>query len=347
MIGILSVSRLFLFIAHRYILCGKAAITKLIVIKNTIGQFMSLPTALFKSLSRIKKDLKEDIDAVFNRDPAARNSLEVILTYPGIHALVLHRGAHYLWQNEQKLAARVISYGSRIITGIEIHPAAKIGRRFFIDHGMGIVIGETAEIGNDVTLYHGVTLGGVSWNNGKRHPTLEDGVIVGAGAKVLGPFTVGKGAKIGSNAVVVKAVPAGATMVGSAARMISDHHDEKGNPIVKKVDDANQQEKVAQAASTDNGIDKKAVDEKATNRSVRETAFQAYGIDPTSQDPVAEAFAKMLEHIQQSENRLDQLQAAMCKIDPDFCKKEYDKLCLEDIDVIGRADIDEIGAEQK
>ncbi|WP_201560203.1 serine O-acetyltransferase [Psychrobacter sp. NC44] len=308
---------------------------------------MSLPTALFKSLSRIKKDLKEDIDAVFNRDPAARNSLEVILTYPGIHALVLHRGAHYLWQNEQKLAARVISYGSRIITGIEIHPAAKIGRRFFIDHGMGIVIGETAEIGNDVTLYHGVTLGGVSWNNGKRHPTLEDGVIVGAGAKVLGPFTVGKGAKIGSNAVVVKAVPAGATMVGSAARMISDHHDEKGNPIVKKVDDAKQQEKVAQAASTDNGIDKKAVDEKATNRSVRETAFQAYGIDPTSQDPVAEAFAKMLEHIQQSENRLDQLQAAMCKIDPDFCKKEYDKLCLEDIDVIGRADIDEIGAEQK
>ena len=308
---------------------------------------MSLPTALFKSLSRIKKDLKEDIDAVFNRDPAARNSLEVILTYPGIHALILHRGAHYLWQNEQKLAARVISYGSRIITGIEIHPAAKIGRRFFIDHGMGIVIGETAEIGNDVTLYHGVTLGGVSWNNGKRHPTLEDGVIVGAGAKVLGPFTVGKGAKIGSNAVVVKAVPAGATMVGSAARMISDHHDEKGNPIVKKVDDAKRQEKVAQAASTDNGIDKKAVDEKATNRSVRETAFQAYGIDPTSQDPVAEAFAKMLEHIQQSENRLDQLQAAMCKIDPDFCKKEYDKLCLEDIDVIGRADIDEIGAEQK
>ena len=308
---------------------------------------MSLPTALFKSLSRIKKDLKEDIDAVFNRDPAARNSLEVILTYPGIHALVLHRGAHYLWNHEQKLAARVISYGSRIITGIEIHPAAKIGRRFFIDHGMGIVIGETAEIGNDVTLYHGVTLGGVSWNNGKRHPTLEDGVIVGAGAKVLGPFTVGKGAKIGSNAVVVKAVPAGATMVGSAARMISDHHDEKGNPIVKKVDDAKQQEKVAQAASTDNGIDKKAVDEKATNRSVRETAFQAYGIDPTSQDPVAEAFAKMLEHIQQSENRLDQLQAAMCKIDPDFCKKEYDKLCLEDIDVIGRADIDEIGAEQK
>ena len=303
---------------------------------------MSLPTKLFKSLANIKKDLKEDIEAVFNRDPAARNSLEVILTYPGIHALILHRGAHCLWQNEQKLAARVISYGSRIVTGIEIHPAAKIGKRFFIDHGVGVVIGETAEIGNDVTLYHGVTLGGVSWNNGKRHPTLEDGVIVGAGAKVLGPFTVGKGAKIGSNAVVVKAVPAGATMVGSAARMISDHHDEKGNPITAKVDDAKQQEKAAQAGTTAHHQAKSAASSTA-----RATAFQAYGIDPSSQDPVAEAFAKMLEHIQQSENRLDQLQAAMCKIDPDFCKKEYDKLCLEDLDVIGRTDMEDIGTEQK
>ena len=303
---------------------------------------MSLPTSLFKSLARIKKDLKEDIEAVFNRDPAARNSLEVLLTYPGIHALILHRGAHCLWQNEQKLAARAVSYGSRIITGIEIHPAAKIGKRFFIDHGVGVVIGETAEIGNDVTLYHGVTLGGVSWNNGKRHPTLEDGVIVGAGAKVLGPFTVGKNAKIGSNAVVVKPVPAGATMVGSAARMISDHHDEKGNPIITKVQDAKQQEKAAQAGTADTNQDKDAAQSTA-----RATAFQAYGIDPSSQDPVAEAFAKMLEHIQQSENRLDQLQAAMCKIDPNFCKKEYDKLCLEDLDVIGRADMDAAGTEQK
>ena len=303
---------------------------------------MSLPTSLFKSLARIKKDLQEDVEAVFNRDPAARNSLEVILTYPGIHALILHRGAHYLWQNEQKLAARAISYGSRIITGIAIHPAAKIGKRFFIDQGVGVVIGETAEIGNDVTLYHGVTLGGVSWNNGKRHPTLEDGVIVGAGAKVLGPFTVGKNAKIGSNAVVVKPVPAGATMVGSAARMISDHHDEKGNPIVTKVEDAKQQEKAAQAGATS---DQQETD--LTSNTARATAFQAYGIDPSSQDPVAEAFAKMLEHIQQSENRLDQLQAAMCKIDPDFCKKEYDKLCLEDLDVIGRANMDAAGTEQK
>ena len=287
---------------------------------------MPSPASLYKSLSRIKKDLKEDIEAVFTRDPAARNSLEVILTYPGIHALVLHRGAHYLWQHDHKLSARIVSYGSRVLTSIEIHPAAKIGKRFFIDHGVGVVIGETAEIGNDVTLYHGVTLGGVSWNNGKRHPTLEDGVIVGAGAKVLGPFTVGKGAKIGSNAVVVKPVPAGATMIGDAARMISDHHDEKGNPIVKT-----------------------AKEIKATKKtsSTRASTFQAYGIEQSSQDPVAEAFAKMLEHIQQSENRLDQLQDAMCKLDPDFCKKDYDKLCLKDLDVIGDSDMDAADAEEK
>ncbi|MDN5567037.1 MAG: serine O-acetyltransferase [Psychrobacter sp.] len=287
---------------------------------------MPSPVSLFKSFSRIKQDLKEDIEAVFTRDPAARNSLEVILTYPGIHALILHRGAHYLWQHEYKLSARIVSYGSRMLTSIEIHPAAKIGKRFFIDHGVGVVIGETAEIGNDVTLYHGVTLGGVSWNNGKRHPTLEDGVIVGAGAKVLGPFTVGKGAKIGSNAVVVKPVPAGATMIGDAARMISDHHDEKGNPIVRT-----------------------AKEIKATKKtsSTRASTFQAYGIEQSSQDPVAEAFAKMLEHIQQSENRLDQLQDAMCKLDPDFCKKDYDKLCLKDLDVIGDSDMDAAGTEEK
>ena len=301
---------------------------------------MSLPAKLFKTLASIKKDLKEDVEAVFTRDPAARNSLEVVLTYPGIHALILHRGAHCLWNHEQKMAARVISYGSRIITGIEIHPAAKIGKRFFIDHGVGVVIGETAEIGNDVTLYHGVTLGGVSWNNGKRHPTLEDGVTVGAGAKVLGPFTVGKNAKIGSNAVVVKPVPAGATMVGSAARMISDYHDEKGNPLTTKVQDAKQQEKVAKAGENKDQTTDTTPTEKRTN------TFRAYGIDPYSQDPVAEAFAKMLEHIQQSENRLDQLQSAMCDIDPNFCKKEYDKLCLEDLDVIGRAGVEDINDEK-
>ncbi|MCG3881641.1 serine O-acetyltransferase [Psychrobacter sp. Ps3] len=311
---------------------------------------MPSPSTLLKSLKTFKKDLKEDIDAVFKRDPAARNSLEVILTYPGIHALILHRGAHYLWNHEQKLAARVISYGSRIVTGIEIHPAARIGKRFFIDHGVGVVIGETAEIGDDVTLYHGVTLGGVSQNNGKRHPTLEDGVTVGAGAKVLGPFAVGKNAKIGSNAVVVKPVPANATMVGSAARMISEYHDEKGNPIVAKINDSKQQEKAAKGTITDKDEPKKteqAGDDKPSTTSARDTTFQAYGIDPYSQDPVAEAFAKMLEHIQQSETRLDQMQQAMCKLDPEFCQKQYDKLCLEDIDVIDQSDLDQADTAEK
>jgi serine O-acetyltransferase len=166
------------------------------------------------------KGLRADIDAVFQRDPAARSRLEVILCYPGIHALMFHRMAHALWRRDWKLLARCVSQLSRFMTGIEIHPGARIGRRFFIDHGMGVVIGETAEIGNDVTLYQGVTLGGVSLDPGKRHPTIGDNVVIGAGAAVLGPFTVGANARIGSNAVVVKAVPAGATVVGIPARAV-------------------------------------------------------------------------------------------------------------------------------
>ncbi|HET6469409.1 MAG TPA: serine O-acetyltransferase [Geminicoccaceae bacterium] len=166
------------------------------------------------------KSLSEDVEAVFERDPAARSRLEVVLCYPGIHALIVHRLAHRLWRRGWLLSARWISQLGRFLTGIEIHPGARIGRRFFVDHGMGVVIGETAEIGDDVTLYQGVTLGGVSLDPGKRHPTLEDGVVVGAGAAVLGPFTVGRGARIGSNAVVVKEVPAGATVVGIPARPV-------------------------------------------------------------------------------------------------------------------------------
>ena len=165
------------------------------------------------------KSLKEDIDAVFARDPAARSRFEVVLCYPGIHALAFHRVGHALWRRGWLTTARFISQVGRFMTGIEIHPGAVIGRRLFIDHGMGVVIGETAEIGDDVTLYQGVTLGGVSLDPGKRHPTLEDGVIVGSGALVLGPFTVGKRARIGSNAVVLKEVPPGATMIGVAARI--------------------------------------------------------------------------------------------------------------------------------
>ena len=166
------------------------------------------------------KSLREDIEAVFQRDPAARSRLEVILCYPGIHALIFHRAAHRLWNRGWLTTARFLSQVSRFLTGIEIHPAAKIGRRFFIDHGMGVVIGETAEIGDDVTLYQGVTLGGVSLDPGKRHPTLGNGVVVGAGAAVLGPFKVGDGARIGSNAVVVKEVPPGVTVVGIPARPV-------------------------------------------------------------------------------------------------------------------------------
>lgn len=164
--------------------------------------------------------IREDIHCVFDRDPAARSVWEVLTCYPGFHALQLHRVAHALWKLELRWLARFWSHICRFVTGIEIHPGATIGRRVFIDHGMGVVIGETAEIGDDCTLYHGVTLGGVSWNQGKRHPTLGKSVVVGAGAKILGPFTVGDGAKVGSNSVVVKAVPPGATVVGIPARVV-------------------------------------------------------------------------------------------------------------------------------
>ncbi len=168
------------------------------------------------------KGIKEDIDSVFARDPAARNILEVVTCYPGFHARLIHRLAHTLWYAKLKWLARFLSYLGRALTGIEIHPGATIGRRFFIDHGMGVVIGETAEIGDDVTLYHGVTLGGTSWKEGKRHPTLGNGVVVGAGAKILGPIQIGAGAKIGSNAVVVKDVPDGATAAGIPARILDE-----------------------------------------------------------------------------------------------------------------------------
>jgi len=166
------------------------------------------------------KHIREDIRCVFERDPAARSVWEVITCYPGFHALQMHRVSHTFWRWGLRWLARFTSHIGRFLTGIEIHPGAVIGRRVFIDHGMGVVIGETAEIGDDCTLYHGVTLGGVSWNKGKRHPTLGKGVVVGAGAKILGPFVVGDGAKVGSNSVVVRAVAAGATVVGIPAREV-------------------------------------------------------------------------------------------------------------------------------
>ena len=216
------------------------------------------------------RHLREDIRAVFDRDPAARSSWEVLTCYPGIHALIFHRIAHWLWGHRLRWLARFTAHVSRMLTGIEIHPGATIGRRFFIDHGMGVVIGETAEIGDDVTLYHGVTLGGTSWNKGKRHPTLENGVVVGAGAKVLGPIVISAGSKVGSNAVVTKPVPAGATAVGNPARII----------------DRESREREAQA---------------------EKMGFSAYAVARDQDDPLAKAIHGLLDHAVETDRRLEAL----------------------------------------
>jgi serine O-acetyltransferase len=165
--------------------------------------------------------LKEDVSCVFQRDPAARSRFEVITTYPGVHAILMQRIAHRLWRAGLHYPARLLSWFARLVTNIDIHPGATIGRRFFIDHGAGVVIGETAEIGDDVTLYHGVTLGGTTWNKGKRHPTLGDGVVVGAGAKILGPITLGDQVRVGANSVVVKDVPSHKTVVGIPGKLVA------------------------------------------------------------------------------------------------------------------------------
>jgi len=241
--------------------------------------------------------MREDIQSVFHRDPAARNAFEVLTCYPGLHAVWIHRLSHWLWAHEWKWLARMSSNLGRWLTGVEIHPGARIGRRFFIDHGMGIVIGETAEIGDDVTLYHGVTLGGTSWNKGKRHPTLEDGVIVGAGAKILGPFTVGAGAKIGSNAVVTREVPPGATAVGIPGRVIvksSDEQEAKRKAIAEKI------------------------------------GFDAYGVSEDMPDPVARAIGQLLDHVQAVEERLEGMCGALKALGSDYCAKELPELREED-----------------
>lgn len=239
------------------------------------------------------KQLKEDIQSVFDRDPAARNSLEVLTTYPGIHALIMHRIAHQLWQKECKGSARLLSSFSRFVTGIEIHPGAKIGKRFFIDHGMGVVIGETAEIGDDVTLYHGVTLGGTTWNKGKRHPTLEDGVVVGAGAKILGPFTVGKNAKIGSNAVVTKPVPENTTAVGNPARFIY-------------------KDKTKQQPDT-------------STTQTEQQKFQAYAAGQDQSDPMLLGMKVLLERIQHTEQRMNTLCHRLSLLDPSYRVTDTDE----------------------
>lgn len=215
--------------------------------------------------------LREDIACVFERDPAARSTWEVLTCYPGFHALALHRFSHWLWGHRLRWLARLTSHFTRFISGIEIHPGATIGRRVFIDHGMGVVIGETAVIGDECTLYHGVTLGGTSWNKGKRHPTLAPGVVVGAGAKVLGPITVGEGAKVGSNAVVVRDVPPGATAVGIPARIIASEQEQ-------------------------------ARHEKAEN-----LGFSAYAVTRSDDDPVSMAIHGLLDHAVETDRRITAL----------------------------------------
>ena len=252
------------------------------------------------------KRVQEDIQSVFHRDPAARTAFEVLTCYPGLHAVWFHRLSHRLWEFGWKWLARVVSNLGRWFTGIEIHPGAKIGRRFFIDHGMGIVIGETAEIGDDVTLYQGVTLGGTSWNKGKRHPTLEDGVVVGAGAKVLGPFTVGAGAKIGSNAVVTKEVPAGSTVVGIPGR------------VIIKAEDDEQHAK------------RQAIAEKL--------GFDAYGISQDMPDPIARAIGQLLDHLQAVDGRLEGMCSALKELGSDYCAKELPALRDEDFAGVKEAD---------
>ena len=175
--------------------------------------FEGIRQKIFLIKDNISK-IREDIETTFMRDPAAKSVPEILTSYPGFHAILLHRAAHYLWVREKYLTARFLSHINRFITGIEIHPGARIGRRFFIDHGMGVVIGETSEIGNDVTIYHGVTLGGTTWRKEKRHPTVKDRVVIGAGAKVLGPVVIGENSRVGAGSVVIKDVPPNSTVVG-------------------------------------------------------------------------------------------------------------------------------------
>jgi len=190
--------------------------------------------------------MREDINSVFDRDPAARNVVEVLFCYPGLHAIWMHRIAHWFWTHELLFLGRLTSQISRFITGIEIHPGARIGRKFFIDHGMGGVIGETAEIGDNVTMYHGVTLGGVTWDKVKRHPTIGDNVVIGSGAKVLGPFTVGENSKIGSNSVVVKEVPPNSSVVGIPGRVVMT---EGAQPVKPDLQHGNMPDPEAKAIS--------------------------------------------------------------------------------------------------
>jgi serine O-acetyltransferase len=238
--------------------------------------------------------LRSYLESIYRRDPAARSALDVLTTYPGVHALALHRVAHRLWRWRLRWLARAVAQTGRFLTGIEIHPAVKIGRRLFIDHGMGVVIGETAEIGDDCTLYQGVTLGGTNWEKEKRHPTLGNNVVVGAGAKILGPLTVGDNARIGSNSVVIKDVPPHSTVVGIPGRVVK----------------------------SSNPTERRDVTDPAPG-------FYAYAQPPQVSDPGAktiEQLAKQLEQIEERMNSLlKELEKKGIKIDTTFAAADMNR----------------------
>lgn len=244
--------------------------------------------------------IKEDIESVFHRDPAARNAMEVFFNYPGLHAIWIHRLSHKLWRMKLHWLARVVSNLNRFLTGIEIHPGAQLGRRVFIDHGMGVVIGETAVLGDDVTLYHSVTLGGTSWQAGKRHPTLEKGAVIGAGAKILGPITIGQNARVGSNSVVVQNVPENATCVGIPGR------------IVLAKEQRNKQE---------NG---------KRHKIAKKYGFDAYAISDDNPDPVANALGLMLEHVHLMDLKVEEMCKVIQALGGDVCTESLPKLNAED-----------------
>lgn len=241
-------------------------------------------------------DLRAYIQSVFRRDPAARSTLEILTAYPGIHALALHRVSHRLWNLGLKWFARMLSQLGRWLTGVEIHPGAKIGRGLFIDHGMGVVIGETAEIGDNCTLYHGVTLGGTTWKPGKRHPTLGSNVVVGAGAKILGPIVIGDNARVGSNSVVIRDVPADATVIGIPGHIVTPERQAMAQKI----------------------------------------GFDAYGQAPQMTDPVAHAIDCMLDHMQLVDLKMKTLSAALeqagIKVNLDLPQLEITTLDLVEAD---------------
>lgn len=284
--------------------------------------------------------LREDIACIYERDPAARSKLEILTCYPGLHAVVVHRLAHRLWKARFYLLARMISHINRMFTGIEIHPGAEIGRRVFIDHGLGVVIGETAVVGDDCTIYQGVTLGGTSLYKGtKRHPTLEDGVVVGAGAQILGGFTIGAGAKIGSNAVVIKPIPAGATAVGNPARIIVKDDSDKQSPSSPK---APPQAATGPTApeptpTPDSGPSLAAQlgqdpcvaeDKHFASQPLRDlleqsrqqnegqrpgdtTTFAAYAVEQNGVDPLTQVLEELIQHSARQEERIERLCQAL------------------------------------